>query len=116
MVVVNFIKVVRVGVSPPQGFFLVCRQSRAALASRLREAGLDVDLLHTVLLLVELVVDLVEILHADTVSDHLQRVNLAFLDVLEQLLPVEVDGCLSVANQADTTLHQRANVEVVGLG
>lgn len=81
----------------------------------MRELGLNVDLLHAILLLIELVVDLVEVLHANTVSNHLQRVDLAFLDHLKKLLPVEVDRCLSVADQADTALHQRANVEVVGL-
>jgi hypothetical protein len=81
-------------------------ESRAARACGLRELGLAVDLLHAIILLIEGVVDLGHILDADTVSNHLQGVDLALLDHLEELLPVEMDGCLSVTDEADTALHQ----------
>jgi hypothetical protein len=81
-------------------------EGRAAGARRSRELGLAEDLLHAVLLLVEAVVDLGHILHGDTMGDHLQGVDLAFLDHLQEFLPVEVDGCLSVTDKADTALHQ----------
>jgi len=81
-------------------------EGRAASTCGLRELGRAEDLLHAIILLVKGVVDLGHVLDADTVGDHLQGVDLAFLDHLEKLLPVEVDGCLSVANKADTALHQ----------
>jgi hypothetical protein len=81
-------------------------ESRAAGACGLRELGLAVDLLHAIILLVECIVDLGHVLDADTVGDHLHGVDLALLDHFEKLLPVEVDGCLSVADKADTALHQ----------
>lgn len=81
-------------------------ERRAARACGLRELGLAEDLLHAIVLLVEGVVNLGHILDADTVGDHLQGVNLALLDHLEKLLPVEVDGCLSVTDKTDTALHQ----------
>lgn len=114
MVVVNIIKVVRKRhfITPP---LRVSLEGRAAGARGLRELGLDVHLLHAILLLLKHVVDLGKILHGDTVGNHLQGVNLALLNHLEKLLPVEVDGSLSVADEANTALHQRANVEVVGL-
>jgi len=95
---------------------LVSGQGWAALAWWCGELGLDVDLLHTVFLLVELVVDLVEILDTNSVGNHLERVDLTALNLLKKLLPVEVDWSLTVTNEANTTLHERANVEVVGLG
>lgn len=113
MVVINIIKVVEASY-----LHIASRESlegRAASACRCRKLGLDEDLLHAILLLVEHVVNLFEVLDVDTVGHHLQGIDLALLDHLQKLLPVEVDGCLSVADKADTTLHQRANVEVVGL-
>lgn len=77
--------------------------------------GLDKDLLQAVLVLVELVVDLVEIVELDAVRNHLQRVQLALLDLPQKFLPVLVDGRLSISNETNSTLHQRSNVEVVGL-
>lgn len=76
---------------------------------------LDEDLLQAVLVLVELVVDLIQVLETDAVRHHLQRIELALLDLLHELVPVLVDWSLTIANEADTTLHQRADVEVVGL-
>ena len=49
-------------------------------------------------------------------ADHLERIDLALLDHLQERLPVQVDGRLAVTNEADTALHQGADVEVVGLG
>jgi len=88
----------RAGAESPKG--------RAAGTCGLRELGRAEDLLNAIILLVKGVVDLGHVLDADTVGDHLQGVDLAFLDHLEKLLPVEVDGCLSVTDEADTTLHQ----------
>lgn len=81
---------------------------RGAGAGRCREARLHVHLLHAVCLFVERIIALVKILDVDTVCDHLERVNLALLDTGEQVLPVEVDGCLAIADKADTALHERA--------
>ena len=47
--------------------------------------------------------------------DHLQSINVTLLDQLEQLFPIHVHRPLSVADEADTTFHQRADVEVVSL-
>ena len=47
--------------------------------------------------------------------DHLQRINVTLLDQFEQLFPVHVHRPLSVADEADTMFHQRADAEVVSL-
>ena len=65
--------------------------------------------------LVEDVVDGVELGDVDPVGEHHERVGLAFLDHGEKFFPVEVDRGLTVADEANTTLHERADVEVVGL-
>ena len=65
--------------------------------------------------LVEYVVNEVELLHQYTVAEHLQWIGLAVPDHLEELLPVEMDGCLAVAHEFNAALHQGADVEVVGL-
>ena len=62
--------------------------------------------------LLELVIDLVQILDPDTMGHHLQRIDLAALNALEEVFPVEVDGCLAIADEADSTLHERACSEV----
>jgi len=49
------------------------------------------------------------------VGDHLERVDLAALDLLEEHLPVEVNRGLTVTDEADTALHESTDVEVVGL-
>lgn len=90
-------------------------ERRALLRRRETEPGLDKDLLHVVLLLVEGVVHLIEVLEANAVGNHLHRCDLLILDHLEERFPVEVDGCLAVANEADAALHEGADVEVVGL-
>ena len=89
-----------------QGAVAKSLEGRAVRACRLRELGCAEDLLHAILLLVKGVVYLGHVLDADAVGDHLQGVDLAFLDHLEKLLPVEVDGCLSVADKTNTALHQ----------
>lgn len=94
---------------------LVPRQLGAALARWRAEPRGGKHLLHAILLLLELVVDLVEVLERDAVADHLERVDLPVLDHLEERLPVEVHGCLAVADEADAALHERADVEVVAL-
>ena len=63
----------------------------------------------------ELVVDFVQLLELDAMRDHLQRINVTLLDQFEQLFPVHVHRHLSVADEADTMFHQRADVEVVSL-
>ena len=87
-------------------FPLVLLEGRTALTSGLREASLYVNLLHAVILLVEIVVHLGHVLHTDTVSDHLERVNLVLLDLVQQVVPVHVNRSLAVANESDTALHQ----------
>ena len=63
----------------------------------------------------ELVVDPVQLLELDAMRDHLQRINVTLLDQFEQLFPVHVHRPLSVADEADTMFHQRADAEVVSL-
>jgi hypothetical protein len=86
----------------------ICLQLRAALARRRREASLDVDLLHAIVLLVEVVVHFGHVLDANTVCDHLEGINLALLNLIEQFVPVLVDGSLAVTDEADTAFHQGA--------
>lgn len=66
-----------------------------------------------ILFLLKLVVYLVQIFDPDPMGDHFQRLNLTRLDLLEQIMPVEMDWRLAVANEADASLHQTANVEMV---
>lgn len=87
----------------------------AASCRRRREFRLNEDLLHAILLLVKLVIGLVNLRDIDAMRDHLERVNLATVDHLAELIPVLVDGGLAVADEADATLHQGADVEVVGV-
>lgn len=47
--------------------------------------------------------------------DHLQRVEGAVLDLGQQILPVLVDGGLTVPDQTDAAFHESADVEVVRL-
>jgi hypothetical protein len=93
----------------------VFRQRRAALARRSRKASLDVHLLHPIVLLVELLVHLGHVLHADAVGHHFQRVDFFLLELFQQAVPVHVDGRLAVADEADAALHEGADVEVVGV-
>lgn len=88
-------------------FPLVLLESWATLTCRLREASLYVDLLHAVILLVKVVIHLSHVLHTDTVSDHLERVNLILLDLVQQVVPVHVNRSLAVTDESDTALHQR---------
>ena len=69
----------------------------------------SIDLLFLVL---ELVVDLVEILHSYSVSNHLEWIDLALLNTLEKVLPVEMNWRLAVANESNSALHYRADVEL----
>ena len=48
-------------------------------------------------------------------AEHLERIDLVLLDHFKEFVPVKLNGCLSVSDQANTTFHQGANVEVVGL-
>lgn len=77
--------------------------------------GLHKNLLDTIFVVFELVVNLVEVLQADTVGNHLKRIQLPGLYVLHQLLPVQVNWRLPVTDQSDTALHQGSDVEVVCL-
>ena len=85
------------------------------LSGRIRELGLDKDLLHALHTLIVFRVNLVHLLHLDPVGDHVEGLELAGLDLLEQVFPVEMDGGLAVADEADAALHYRADVEVIGL-
>lgn len=66
-------------------------------------------------ILVELLVQDIHLLDGDTVREHEVGVELAVLDHLEEGLPVHVHGRLAVADEADASLHEGADVEVVGL-
>lgn len=94
---------------------LVSGQGWATSTWWCREFGLDKDLLHAILLLLELVVNLVEVLNTNSVGDHLERVDPAALDLLEKVLPVKLNWGLTVADEANTALHDGTNVKVVGL-
>ena len=48
-------------------------------------------------------------------GNHDARIEGAVTDLLQQLLPVLVHWGLTVSDEADTALHERADVEVVGL-
>ena len=79
------------------------------------EFCLHKDFLHAICSLVEDVVDEVHLLHQDTVSEHGVWVCLALLDHFEKFFPVEVDRRLTITNETDATLHNRADIEVVSL-
>lgn len=73
---------------------------------RERMLRLNENLLEAVLMIIELVVNLVQILEANAVGNHLKGFQLALLDLLHQFVPVLVYGCLTVANQSNSSLHQ----------
>lgn len=68
--------------------------------------GLHKDLLHPIFLFLEFVVDLVQLVHAHPVGDHLQRIDLAAFDHAAELLPIHVNWSLTVANQPDPAFHE----------
>ena len=88
---------------------------RRPLTWRIRELGLHKDLLHPRHALVELLVYDVELLEQDAVADHVERLELAALDHLEQMLPILLDGRLAVALEHDAAFHEGADVEMVCL-
>jgi len=88
---------------------------RRPLTWRIRELGLHKDLLHPRHALVELLVYDVELLEQDAVADHVERLELAALDHLEQMLPILMDGRLAVALEHDAAFHEGADVEMVCL-
>ena len=46
---------------------------------------------------------------------HHQRIDLSRNDiVIENLMPVFLDWCLTIANESDTCLHDCADVEMIG--
>lgn len=94
---------------------LVSRKLRRPLRAREREPRLDKDLLHPVLVPLELVVHLVEVVERDAVRNHLQRVQRAAAHLFEEAAPILVHGGLAVADEADAALHEGADVEVVCL-
>jgi len=49
------------------------------------------------------------------VADHVERLKLAALDHLEQMLPVLLGGRLAVAFEHDTAFREGAEVEIVCL-
>ena len=72
------------------------------------EPGLDKDLLNASESLVEGVVEILEVLEGDSVRDHERRVELASHDVIvEDRLPVGMNGCLSVTLESDTGSGRR---------
>ncbi len=100
-------------------FHLFCSlqlgQHRCSLCPRKGEFGLYKDLLDVVLLGIELVVDLVDILKAEAMREHLCGVQGSGLNLVQQPFPVLHHRGLSVADEPNATLHQGSNVEVVGL-
>lgn len=83
---------------------------------RLPGIGLNEDLDNTGVSLVKLLVELGEILNWHSVSDQRSNIKLLGHDVIvENLLPVKVDGGLSISDESHTLLHERTNVEVVGV-
>jgi hypothetical protein len=46
-------------------------------------------------------------------SDEEPSIESTVLQVLHDLFPVEMDGCLSISNEPDTLLHEGTDVEVV---
>lgn len=95
---------------PPQAL-----QRRRPLRRRVREPRLHKHFLQVIRILVELLVQDIHLLDGDTVREHEVGVELAVLDHLQEGLPVHVHGGLAVADEADATLHEGADVEVVGL-
>ena len=93
----------------------ITRQRRTPFARWGRKPRFHEHLLHIVLPLVELLIHLIQVLDADSVRHHLQRVELPGLDLLQQAFPVLMRRGLPVANESDPTFHERADVEVVGL-
>ena len=79
------------------------------------EFGLHKHLFNTRHTLVELLVKRWEILDVHSMSDNVLDVEFARLDVIvEDLVPVQVDWCLTITDESNTLLHQGSNVEVVG--
>lgn len=70
--------------------------------------------IHLLFPILELVVHLVEVFHSYAVSYHLQWIDLALLNALQEVFPVEVDGSLAVTDESNASLHHRADVEVIG--
>jgi hypothetical protein len=48
-------------------------------------------------------------------GDHMQRMDLLLLNILQEVFPVFLDRSLSIAMETDSRLHQGTNVEVVTL-
>lgn len=78
-------------------------------------ACLNKHLLNTWLSLIKQSVDLLHVGNIEAMSDHIQGLDCAGLDKLEEMIPVLVDGRLTVTDQADAGLHERANIEMVAL-
>ena len=64
---------------------------------------------------VELLINLRHIINPNTMGHHSQGIGLALADHLQKRFPVQMDGGLTISDEADTALHKRANVEVIGL-
>jgi len=82
-------------------------QRRTALTWRIAESCLHKRLLHILALamLIEDIVDDIQLVDGHAVRDHIEGVELAVLDHLEELFPVFVYRRLTVADEADTALH-----------
>lgn len=78
--------------------FLQYCQTRGSRGWRRGESGLHKDLLHALLSLVKQLVNFLHVLQAHPVRDHVQGVDFAFLDELQQMLPVLVHWRLAVTN------------------
>lgn len=76
---------------------------------------LNKHLLNTRLSLVEQTVDFLHISHVEAMGDHVQGLNFVGLNEFEEMIPVFVDGSLTITDQADAGLHERADIEMVAL-
>ena len=76
---------------------------------------LNKHLLYALLSLVEQIVDFLHISHVEAMGDHVQWLDLVGLNEFEEMVPVFVDGRLTITDQADAGLHEGADIEMVAL-
>ena len=93
----------------------ICCQLRTTWARWEGELGLHKDLLHALFSSIIELVDLLKLINLDSVGDHVQCIQGTILKLLQQILPIQLYWCLSIADEANTALHQGTDVEVVGL-
>lgn len=80
-----------------------------------RELRLDKYFLHPILLIFKFIIHLCQVVHEDSMTYHLQRINFPALYHFQKLLPVQVDWGLAITNEPNTSLHKSTNIEMIGL-